>query len=479
MMMHSEWAGILPQSILAAGGSIVFCVGALWRNRPSGLLFGLALVAAAACGATASLLPEGGTIVAGMVDVGPQARFYTVLFSVITVITLLFADHYARIRDFAGDAFYGIMLFAALGMVLVASAVHWLMFFLGLELLSISLYVLIASRKEDASATEAALKYFVMGAVASAFLVFGIAVLYAATGELNMAQSLGLAHDAADRPMVVLGMSLVLVGIGFKVSLVPFHLWTPDVYQGAPAPVTAFLSTGSKVALFAALLRIAVHAVDANGTTFVPVLWIIAALTMVIGNVTALTQDHLKRLLAYSSVAHMGYLLMALLAVRENGVPAIMFYSAVYAIADLGAFGTVGLLSTKRADLDALDKYPGLGYAHPWPAILLTASLFSLAGLPATAGFIGKFVLFQAVLEAGFVGLAVLGMVTVIISVYYYLRVIVALYMREAKHQVNSPPPGITGHVAAAAVLLLILWLGLAPSPLLTLITRIVAFPYL
>jgi NADH-quinone oxidoreductase subunit N len=276
---------------------------------------------------------------------------------------------------------------------------------------------------------------------------------------------------------MLLGLSLILVGIGFKISLVPFHLWTPDVYQGAPAPVTAFLSSGSKVALFAALLRFAMYADNELWSYFVPVVWILAVLTMAVGNITALEQPRVKRLLAYSSIAHMGYLLMALAAIKQNSAPAIMFYLTVFAVMDLGAFGVVGTLSSKKSDLDELDDFRAVGYTRPWRSALLATCLFSLAGLPPTAGFIGKFVVFQAVLQANFVVLAIIGIVTVIISIYFYIKVIVSLYMRPGPEKVVARSAVLSERLACAAVLSLLLLLGLVPSPLFGLIAHALSFP--
>ena len=269
---------------------------------------------------------------------------------------------------------------------------------------------------------------------------------------------------------------LILIGIGFKISMVPLHLWTPDVYQGAPAPVTAFLATGSKVAFFSALLRFAYYYSGSTAENYyVFVFWILAFLTMVVGNITALAQSRVKRLLAYSSIAQIGYLLMTLLAVRESGVFAIMFYLTVYALMDLGAFGTLATLSAKEEDLDVLDDFRGLAYIHPWRSALLTVCLVSLAGLPPTAGFMGKFILFRAVLQARFIVLAALGIVTVMVSIYFYFKVIVALFMQPMGRKPVTPDLDLFARIAGIVVLILILWLGLLPSSLLSVIERIVS----
>ncbi len=473
-MMDSGWLVILPHISLAAGGILIFCAGAFMRRRASDIIPVLAFASAACAGVSSAWIDPGGPGFLGMLDGGGFSRFFAVIFSLITLMTLVFSHHYARDRGFAGDEFYGVLLFAALGMILVAGASHWLIFFLGLELLSLSLYVLIAARKNDPASNEAALKYFVMGSVAGGFLTFGIAVLYAVTGKMDISAGLGSTMTADNRAGLLLGLSLVMVGIGFKISLVPFHLWTPDVYQGAPAPVTAFLSTGSKVAVFAALLRFSLCSHEAVWAYMAPLFWGLAALTMIVGNVTALAQTHLKRLLAYSSIAQMGYVLMALLAVKHGGASAVVFYLAVYALMDLGAFGAVAVLSGEDRERDDLEDYRGMGYVHPWRAGLLAVCLFSLAGLPPTAGFIGKFLLFHAAIQAGYVALALVGILAAIVSVYYYLRVMGILYMRTGEYGI-VPRTGILGDGAGMVILALLLLLGIVPSPLLTAISNIVA----
>jgi len=472
--MQPHWMDILPLLLLAGGGFLIFCVGGIWRRRPEGLLFGIALTAAIAAMMTALLVRPEQMQFLMMLETGTYGRFLAILISLITTLSLLFSYQYGKIRNFGGDEFYGLLLMSALGMVLVSSALHWLILFLGLEILSLSLYVLIAIRKPQPASNEAGLKYFIMGAVSSAFLTFGIAMVYATTGKMDIFQSLSSAHALTlSTPSMSLGLSLILIGIGFKISMVPLHLWTPDVYQGAPAPVTAFLAAGSKVALFGALLRLAYYSSGTNAwSNYVLVFWILAFLTMAVGNITALAQTRVKRLLAYSSVAQMGYLLMTLLAVRERGVSAIMFYLAAYALMDLGAFGALAILSEKEEDLDDLHELRGLAYVHPWRSALLTVSLVSLAGLPPTAGFIGKFILFRSVLEARFVILAALGIVTVIVSISFYFKVIVTLFMQPPERRPVTPDLDVFARIAALVVFVLILWLGLMPSPLLSIIEQ-------
>lgn len=469
-IMNSPWNAILPHLLLSGGAVIVYLVGAL---RPQGqksifaiTLGTLLLALALAC---ASLPPHAADIAAGMVDSAAVSRYYTILVLLVSVATVLLLRNYARRQDLTREVLYGTLLLATLGMIGTAAASHWLIFFLSFELLSLSLYILVAIDRKQANSYEAGIKYFVMGAVASAFLVFGIGLLYATTGTLVISASLAaLAETKASLPALP-AVILILAGIGFKLSLVPFHLWTPDVYEGAPAPITAFLSTGSKLALFAALLRM-VQAVPQMPPSLLPVLWLLAAATMLLGNLTALVQEKVKRMLAYSSIAHMGYMLMALLAGGDQGVTAVLFYSAVYALMDLGAFGGITLLSVNGQDSNHLRDFRGAGSRHPLASALLTVSLVSLAGLPPTAGFFGKFMLFTAAFKGGYPWLAAIGLLSALISIFYYQRVVVALYQEREGEAQTGMTADWAGALAASVILLLLCWFGLLPAGLLTVI---------
>jgi NADH-quinone oxidoreductase subunit N len=474
--MSTDWTGLLPFLILAGGGTLILLVGAFWRRRPAGVLFALALVTAGTAAAATLLLPALAPGSESLLDLGGYFRFFTSLLLFITLLTLLFVRQYSLTHGFAGDELYAFLIFAALGMALVVAGANWVIFFLGLELMSLALYVLIAIRKGEPYGNEAGLKYFIMGAVASAFLTFGLGFLYAMTGTCDITGSLAAANAYPGRlPVILLSLALIFTGIGFKISIVPFHLWTPDVYQGSPAPITAFLSTGSKVALFAALLRFCLAMSPLVWGYVWPVLWTLAFLTMAVGNLTALYQTRVKRLLAYSSIAQMGYLFMTLLAVRDGGLPAIMFYLAILAVMDLGAFGIIGTFSGNETDREELSDYQGLGFTHPWRAGLLSICLLALAGLPPTAGFMGKLALFRAVLQANFITLATLGIVTVIISIYYYINVVIHLYMPATGDGAAVPGADLAIRLTGAVILAAILWLGLVPEPLLRVISSVVA----
>ncbi len=473
--MENTWMVIFPEILIATGGLLILLAGAFWRGRPDKLLFILALISPAAAIAAFAGLPATGLSLSGMLASGGYTRLFSCLVLSVAFITVLFSFQYGRKRGFEGEEYYGLLLFSVLGMDLVARAGHWLIFFLGLELMSLSLYILVAIRKGDTLSGEAGLKYLITGAVGTAFLTFGIGLWYAGAGSLSLITDFPSRAGAGDGQLIIAALSLILVGIGFKISMVPFHLWTPDVYQGAPAPVTAFLATGSKVAVFAFLIRLCLYMQDPLWMVVRPVLWVAAFLTLVVGTVTALSQSHLKRLLAYSSIAQMGYLIMTLLAVKlESGLFALAFYLIVYAAMDLGAFGIIASLSGEEADRDSLEEYRGLGFSRPWSSAVLSFCLLSLAGLPPTAGFVGKVALFKAVLQAGSVSLALIAVAMAVLSIYLYMKVLVSLYMRPVTGTLPAGPAGLYEQIGGGLILLFLLWSGILPSPLLSFISGIV-----
>jgi NADH-quinone oxidoreductase subunit N len=490
--MNPRILGYLPMLILSAGALLVFICGALVPSRDR-LFRAIALVASGvACLAAFTLAPDASQT---LIDAGPQARFFTVLISGLTFICLLFAGEYARRRGFERDEFHALVLLSALGMVLFAVSTDWIMSSIGLETLSLPLYVLIASRRDDSLSLEAAVKYFVMGAVASAMFFFGAALLYAVSGTLDIGRSLAL---AGMQGMALLGLGFILVGLAFKLSLAPLHLWTPDVYQGAPAPVAAFLSGGAKVAVFAALVRIAMTGAPA-WRAMEPALWAFAALSMTAGTLGALTQNRVKRMMAYSSVAHMGYLVLALLAVFYAGAGPAMFAAAAFGVMDVAVFGSLGLLSPTGQDADLLDSLRGMGLARPGMAAVLAVSLLTLGGLPPTVGFMSKVVVFKAALSAGYLWLSAIGIFWAIVGVFYILRVLMAMYVpngtgkrepdavadleAEVRPDLESGQvpsqysgqgagslllaPGFTGWLALALSALLMIGLGVLPMPVL------------
>jgi len=358
--------------------------------------------------------------------------------------------------------FYALILFSTAGMMLMVAAVDMLPVFLGLELMSIPIYVLAGFDRSKLRSNESAMKYFLIGSFASALMLYGVALLYGVAGATSFA-AIRVAFDPSN-PMALVGLGLVLVGFGFKISSVPFHQWTPDVYEGAPSAVTAFMSVTVKVAAFAALLRVIALSFDPLDDLLQNLLWTLSALTMIVGNVMAVIQDNIKRLLAYSSIAHAGYLLIGFVPGTIEGYAAVVFYLICYAFMNLGAFAVVVVLSNRGQDCERMQSLAGLAKARPGLAALMTLFMVSLAGIPGTAGFMGKIAIFSAAVGAGFVPLAILGVLTTVVSVYYYLRIPVLMYMHEPTEEGPrmqlSTGEGLVLVVCAFAVL----YLGITPN---------------
>jgi NADH-quinone oxidoreductase subunit N len=341
---------------------------------------------------------------------------------------LLSVAFLAELRINHGE-YYALILLATAGMVLLVSAVDLVTVFLGIELMSIPIYVLAGFDRRKLRSNESALKYFLVGSFASALLLYGMALLFGATGHTDF-EGIRAAFDVGD-PLTMIGLGLVIVGFTFKISSVPFHQWTPDVYEGAPTSVTAFMSVTVKVAAFAAMLRIVLVAFEPAVESLSEMLWILALLTMVLGNVMAVIQDNVKRMLAYSSIAHAGYLLIGFVTATEQAYSALMFYLVVYVFMNLGAFGVIVALANRGQDSDRVDDFAGLAESRPGLAALMTLFMIALAGIPGTGGFMAKFTLFAAAVEAGFVNITIVAVLASLVSVYYYLRIPVAMYMRE------------------------------------------------
>jgi len=400
-----------------------------------------------------------------MVILDNYALFFHVVICYAAALIVLLSIDYLRRNGVESGEYYALVLFSTSGMLLLTSAADLIVVFLAIELMSLSLYVLSGLFKRRRQAGEASMKYFLLGVFASAFLLYGIALLYGATGTTSIERIAAAAAAAPYDPLVIAGLGLVLVGFGFKISAAPFHMWAPDVYEGAPTSVTALIATGSKAAVFAALIRLIVSGVRAVHADWTAVLWALAALTMTVGNVVAIAQSNLKRMLAYSSIAHVGYMLVGLVAGGAAGTGAVLFYLLAYTFTTAGTFGVITLCA--RAGEEAVDvrDYAGLGRRHPVLAFTLSLFLLSLIGIPPLAGFVGKFYLFGAAVRAGFVVLAVLGVLNSAIAAYYYLRVIVTMYMQEPDGQSASVAPSFAGGLALAIAVVGVVLLGLMPAP--------------
>jgi NADH-quinone oxidoreductase subunit N len=410
-----------------------------------------------------------------MIVLDNYALFVHLVIGYAAALVVLLSIDYLRRAGAESGEFYGLLLFSTSGMMLLASANDLIVVFLAVELMSLSLYVLAGLFKQRREASEASMKYFLLGVLASAFLLYGIALLYGVTGSTNFDRIAAAAVAAPRDPLFLLGFGLLLVGFGFKISAVPFHMWAPDVYQGAPTSVTAFIATGSKAAVFAALIRLVVAGLRTAPADAATILWILSVLTMTVGNVVAIAQTNLKRMLAYSSVAHVGYMLVGLVAGGAPGAVAVLFYLLAYMFTTIGTFGVITVC--QRAGEEAVDvrDYAGLGRRHPLLALVLSLFLLSLVGLPPLAGFVGKFYLFGAAVRAGYIGLAVIAVLNSAVAAYYYLRVIVYMYMEEPADATASWTPSLAGGLALAVALLGIVLLGVMPAPFVDLAQGAVA----
>lgn len=444
-MSSVDLLSLLPFIVLVSWACLLLLVDLfLPRNRKgwTALLAALGLVAA--LGASIPQIGKQNAAFNGMVVQDGFSTFIIILLlaSGLAGVTLAY-DYLKRMQIERGE-YYVLMLFAISGMMLMAMAADLIMVFLALELLSIPLYVLAGFARPRPDSEEAALKYFLLGAFSAGFMVYGIALVFGSTGTTALDGVVrATTSGAANLPLLSIGAGLLLIGLGFKVAAVPFHMWTPDVYQGAPSAVTAFMSVGAKIAGFAALLRVFVLAFPSLSTDLTPIFWVLAALTMALGNLLAVAQTNIKRMLAYSSIAHAGYILMALVPFGQKdviggAVAAALFYLLAYAFTNFGAWAVVIALEKAEGKGLELDDYAGLGSKYPALAASMTIFMLSFIGVPPTLGFLGKFFLFSEVLKGGFVGLAIVGVLTSLVSAYYYLRVVVVMYMRQGEPVVRQ-----------------------------------------
>jgi len=401
--------------------------------------------------------------------------FFIFILVLATAFVILLSMKYISLQDTNYGEFYALLLLALSGVVIMVSSIDLLVIFLGLEVLSISSYALAGLRIKDEKSSEAAIKYFLLGSFATAFLVYGLALLYGSSGSTNIITIINVfGSETSLSLMALIGLGLVIVSFGFKIAVVPFHMWTPDVYQGAPTPITAFFSVVPKAAGFAILLRIffPYWKVALNSQAIFWLLWIISALTMVVGNLVALRQTNLKRILAYSSIAHAGYLLVAILA-QDNS--SLVFYLTVYLFMNIGAFAAVIALSKKGKEYLELEDYAGVGFKYPWIGITFSIFLFSLAGFPPTGGFLAKFYIFVAAVRQGLVPLVIIGVLASLISVFYYLRIIVYMYMREPSQEIEIAVENPSLFLVLFLCLYGVIQLGLFPRNILILINQAVS----
>jgi NADH-quinone oxidoreductase subunit N len=468
---------LIPAGIVALTGMLALLAQAFTpkgKVAPSSALSLAGLVGALLSVVVLARGPGRGSVMAGMLAADDFALFLHALILGIAILGVLLAGSYLREIATERGEYYALLLFAVVGMLGLVAAKDLIAVFIALEIMSLSLYAMVGLRRDREESQEAALKYFVTGAFSSSFLLYGIALLYGASGSTLLAKigpAVATLAPGQER-LVLLGVGLLLVGFGFKVALVPFHMWTPDVYEGAPTPVTAFMSAGVKAAAFGALLRVFAETLQPLAVSWRPLVGGLAVLTMVVGNLGALAQSNVKRMLAYSSVAHAGYLFVALVAAPQVATEAVLFYLVAYAAVNLGGFGALASMAKAGKEPLSLGDLAGLSERHPALAAAMTVFLVSLAGVPVSAGFVGKFYLFGAAVGAGYASLAVVGVVMSVVSAYYYLRVVVAMYMREPLRDVSWPSPSPAASLALAVSVAVVLALGVYPAPVLELARR-------
>ena len=393
------------------------------------------------------------------------------------LLTLVFSPRAVDRDNLPAGEYYALTLFALAGMMLIAVATDLLVIFLALEVFSLALYVLTGLRRREFASTEGAFKYFVLGGFASAFFLYGIAFTYGLVGSthLDKVAAAVQAQALSGDPLLLVAMGLLLVGLAFKVAAVPFHMWTPDAYEAAPTVVTGFMSTAVKAAGFAVFARVFLLALEPLRAEWTPVVWVLAVCTMILGSVVGVAQTNLKRMLAYSSIAHGGYLLVAIAAGDEVGRASILFYLVVYALTNIGAFAVIALLGSRDKPMESLDEYRGLWHSSPVMAGLLTIFLLSLGGFPPTAGFVAKWYVFSAAVSAGQFGLAIIGVLTSVVSVFFYLRIVVMMYMTDKGEAAPAPAVPRPAIAALSLSVLALFYLGVLPTRLLDLAARSVA----
>jgi len=463
-----DYLRILPELILAIFGMVVMIADPLIdEKRHHKLLGALALIGTVTALASCLVMRgHAGTAFSGMVRVDSFSVFFHILVIAIATVVILSSYEYMAVQRIRAGEYYGLILFCTVGMSLMSSAVELVLIFIALEISSISSYVLAGFRRRDAASSESSLKYFLLGSFATAFFLYGVALMFGATGSTNI--SVIRESLSAGRPSLLayVAAALMFIGLGFKVASAPFHVWTPDVYEGAPAPVVGLMSTGPKAAAFAVLLRVLI---DARAPGWFWMVWVSAALSMTLGNLGALVQGNVKRMLAYSSIAHAGYLLAAFAARPELGTSPAMFYTAAYAAMNVGAFAVVSHFANAGEKYVTLEDYAGLGAKSPVLAATFTFFLMSLIGIPITGGFFAKFYVLNATLRSGLVGLSIILVLNSAIGAYYYLRIIVMMYMREAREDVPATTVPVAAGLAIAACVLATLYLGVVPSRVLNL----------
>ena len=467
-LLEPGWQfAILPELILCGGGMLLILFDA-FLPRAKGALAPLALLVFIASAWVQNLFVQGGTFFGGTYEISAITMIFDLTFLLAGMMALLFSREYLEREGIEGGEYYALLMWGTVGMMMMSKGLDLLLVILGLEILSVCIFVLLGYHRRLPVSNEASLKYFLMGAFATGFILYGTALFYGATGSTNVTRMGAWFATNEVTPLLTVAFVLMMSGFGFKLALAPFHPWAPDVYQGAPTPVAGWLSVAPKAATLIALVRL----FDAMNPVLPRVNWMamvaaLAVLSMIIGNAVAIVQRDLKRMLAYSGIAHVGYMMIGMLTVREDSVAAIAVYTITYALMNIGAFGVVSLLMKNQNDPQTLDDIAGLGFRRKFYGFALAICMFSLSGLPPTAGFMSKFYIFKTAIESGHTAVALIGIITSIVSVYYYLRVVYYLYMKEPSEGFAGTPAG--GVFAAGAMTIAIvgiLAIGLYPTPL-------------
>ncbi|MGE5357769.1 MAG: NADH-quinone oxidoreductase subunit N [Bacteroidales bacterium] len=470
-MLSSSFNAIVPIMCVVAAAIAALLAEALRRPGERLPIAGLGVIGLVAAGFSAYWLWGRGTTSFGVVSADNFGLFIVMVLVVIGIMTMAFSSQVVARDNLPGGEYYGITLLGIAGMMLMATASDLLVIFLALEVLSLSVYVLTAIRRDSAQAAEGAFKYFLLGGFSSAVFLYGIAFTFGIAGStrLDRVGAVLAAQAMGDNQLALVAMGLLLVGFAFKVSAVPFHMWTPDAYQGAPTIVTAFMSTAVKAAAFGAFARVFLSAFEPLRHDWTPVLWAIAAATMITGTVIGVRQTNMKRLLAYSSIAHAGYILLGIVAGNDIGKAAILFYLLAYGVTNLAAFATLALLGTREHANDNVVDVAGLANSHPAAATLMTVFLLSRGGMPPTAGFVAKWYVFTAAVNAGYYWLAIIGVLTSVVSIFFYLRIVVSMWMAEPAAGAR-PLPMLSrfGMVMLGLSVVAVFYLGILPTRFLT-----------
>ncbi len=476
--MSSSFNAIVPILCVVAAAIAALLAEAFRRPGERLPIAGLGIIGLAAAGLSASWLWGRNATSFGVVTADNFGLFIVLVLAGIGLLTMVFSSQVVWRDRLPGGEYYGLTLLGIAGMMLMATASDLLVIFLALEVLSLSVYVLTAIRRDSEASTEGGFKYFLLGGFSSAVFLYGIAFAYGVAGStrLDRIGSVLAAQSMGQNILALVAVGLLLVGFAFKVSVVPFHMWTPDAYQGAPTIVTAFMSTAVKAAAFGAFARVFLSAFEPLRPDWTPVLWLVAAATMIYGTVVAVRQSNMKRMLAYSSIAHAGYITLGIVAGNDVGKSAILYYLAAYGITNLAAFATLALLATRDRQNDDVRDVAGLAASQPAVATLMTVFLLSLGGMPPTAGFVAKWYVFSAAVGAGYYWLAIIGVLTSVVSIFFYLRIVVSMWMAEpAPEPGNVPAPSAIGMAALAVSMVGVFYLGILPTRVLNLAVASIA----